>query len=129
MIRDHNYSGQVAPDVGGETEFTHCNFAQPAPVDGDGSWIGVRLWPGDDTPRTFTDCNLTNCEPPPGSTASGCLGAIVRTGVVVGTDSVVIDGQTIEEDLTAHVSYGRRNPDGSYTYHETPRVQPDRRGG
>ena len=120
MIERKNYSGQVSPEVGGETEFTRCNFAQPAPVLDGADYIGTRLFPGDDTPRTFTNCNLVNCELPPGSTATKCNTTIRRTKVETGSDELVIDGVTITTPIHHDIIYGRLTGPGLYWYHPAP---------
>jgi hypothetical protein len=120
MIERKNFSGQVSPDVGGETEFSQCNFTQPEPVLDGALYVGVRLFPGDDTPRTFTKCNLVNCETPPGSTMTGCNQSISRTMIVTSTDELVIDGHTIETPFYSDFIYGWRTAEGVYEYHPTP---------
>ncbi|HUV64433.1 MAG TPA: hypothetical protein VMW24_11085, partial [Sedimentisphaerales bacterium] len=95
MIEHKNYSGNPDPDVGGETEFFRCNFTQPEPVLDGADYVGVRLFPGDDTPRTFERCNLVNCEVPPGSTMTKCNTTIRRSLVVSTTDEIEVDGFSI----------------------------------
>ena len=46
-------------------EYIQCNFTQHVPDTSGAQPKGVRLFPGDDTPRIFRNCNLVNCEPPP----------------------------------------------------------------
>ena len=120
MIERQNFSGNPNPDVGDETEFVRCNFSQPAPVDNAGSFEGVRLFPDDDTPKTFIDCNLCNCETPPDSTITRCNTVIKEFRKVTGSDSVAIDGVTITTNTTSDFVYGKRTEVG-YDYHELPR--------
>lgn len=120
MIERKNYSGNPDPDVGGETEFTRCNFTQPEPVLDGSVYIGVRLFPGDDTPRTFIDCNLVNCEVPPGSTVTRGNTTIRRTRVQTSSDELVIDGVTLTTPIYQDVIYGKRTGVGVYEYHPTP---------
>lgn len=76
--------------------YQRCNFSQESPADdGQGGFTGVRLFPGDDTPKTFTRCNLMNCMPPPGSTLTKCLTVIKESDVLISSEDIVIDGQTI----------------------------------
>ncbi len=92
----------------------------------DGSdYIGVRLWAGDDTPRTFTRCNLVNAEVPPGSTMIKCNTGIIRRGVVVDTEDVTVDAVllfTIESK--ADIMYGSQTAPGVYDYLGTPIEDP-----
>jgi len=120
MIEKKNYSGKVSPDVGGETEFTRCNFSQPEPVLDGTNYIGTRLFPGDDTPRYFTRCNLVNCELPPGSTATKCNTTIRRTLVQTGTDEIVINGTALVTPIYHDVIYGRLTGPSVYEYHPSP---------
>jgi len=116
VIEKKNYSGQVSPDVGGETEFFRCNFSQPEPVLDGADYIGTRLWPGDDTPRTFTKCNLVNCAFPPGSTVVGGNTTIRRSRVVSATDELVVDGFSLPVSYYVNIIYGRQTSPGVYEY-------------
>ena len=80
MIKNQNFSGIPPADLPDEFEFENCNFSKLQP-DTTGAAIGVRLWPGDDRPRTFIDCNLPNCEVPPGSTVTGCNTSVVELAI------------------------------------------------
>lgn len=100
--------------------YVECNFSQYQPVDsGGGVYVGVRLFLGDDTPRTFTDCNLSNCEAPPGSTVIGGNTAIVQRDLLSRTETVTIDGVGVSIDHHKNVVYGRWTP-GGYDYKTTP---------
>ena len=79
-----NFSGDPTPRVK-DTEYVGCNFSQSAPQ--------TRLFPGDDTPRTFVDCNLVNCLPPPGSTVKGCNTTQVQRGVEISETPISIGGR------------------------------------
>ena len=119
MTKNKNFSGQETPSII-DTEYEGCNFSQPAPVDsGGGVMVGVRLFPGDDTPRTFTECNMVNCEPPPGSTLTNCNTTIRASSIVASSDTLTIDG--VEATLETKVDriYGRLK-DGAYEYKDTP---------
>ena len=121
MISNKNFSRQTNPDVGGETVFERCNFCQPAPVASGDDWVGTRLFPGDDTPRTFTECNLVNCEVPPGSTITKCNVMVIRRGVVVSSEDIEVAGQVITVDTKADICYGRQTAAGVYSYYGTPK--------
>ncbi len=119
MVRLKNFSGLIIPPppYDRETEFEQCNFTQPAPDTSGANPVGVRLWPGDDTPRTFFRCNMLNCEPPPGSTVTKCLTAMKSFGldgtvVEVEIDSVVLHSYQNKFNRV----HGRREPDDSYVY-------------
>ena len=123
MVRNYSFVGVVTPSVI-DTEYDHCNFAQPAPLNVGGLRRGVRLFPGDDTPRTFTQCNLVNCELPPGSTVIGGVYSMVEYNQVTGTETVTVDGVVIESiDSHSHFTYGIRNPDGTYTDYSSPKEE------
>ena len=80
-----NYSGQLTPsDI--QDVYENSNFTQPL--------AHTRIFPGDDTPRTFIRCNLKNCDLPPGSTRQGGLhGHEVRDP---GNDeTITIDGEGV----------------------------------
>ncbi len=117
--RRQNFTEQDTPSII-DTDYENCNFAHEVPVDsGGGVFIGVRLFPGDNTARTFTRCNLVNCEVPPGSTVTKCNTTIRQAMVVTGTSKVTID--SVETTITHHknVIHGRWTPSG-YEYKGTP---------
>lgn len=120
MTKGKNFSGQVTPGIV-DTEYESCNFTQSQPVDVGGNMQGVRLFPGDDTPRTFTRCNMTNCEPPPGSTLTDCNTTIRENYLPSSPDTLTIDG--VENTIEHHINriHGRFNPETwGYDYHPTP---------
>lgn len=119
MTQGRNFSNQATPTVV-DTEYRDCNFAQSAPVWNESvqAWRGVRLFPGDDTPRTFIDCNLTNCEPPPGSTFRSCT--IVRRDVLTSSEVITIDGVDFASNSYSHIVVGRYLSDGTYDDLATP---------
>ena len=114
MTEGKNFSGQPTPSII-DDHYRRCNFAQPAPVDsGGGVYVGVRLFPGDDTPPTFQRCNLANCEPPPGSTVVDCMTALITSSDT--TTDIIVDSNTIATAVeTAHEAVGRWTP-GGYVY-------------
>lgn len=121
MVERKNFNGLIIPsapyDV--ETEFFQCNFSQPAPDTSGANPVGIRLWPGDDTPRTFIRCNMMNCEPPPGSTVTKCLTCLKTVGMLGTLETIEIDGAVLgsHQKIFSRV-HGRREPDGTYIYDE-----------
>jgi len=108
-----------------DVEYGYCNFRQPAPW-GDGpNKIGVRIFPGDDTPRIFRYCTLINCELPPGSIAEHCNTALVVTGIVVSSEDVIIDGETITVEDFVSRTYGKYDAATEGYIYFTPRDTPE----
>ena len=119
MTRMKNFSNQQTPSII-DTEYERCNFFQDQPVDsGGGVMVGVRLFPGDNTPRVFRECNLVNCEVPPGSTVDGGNTAIIVRSVVASTDTIIIDGQSIDVEHHSNFVHGKWTPSG-YEYKPAP---------
>lgn len=118
MIKNRRFSNQDIPSEI-DTEYLRCNFSHTNPIEKDGKWIGVRLFPGDDTPRTFKDCNLLNCEVPPGSIVIKCNTSIVRPAVFQNTDgSIIIDGETLTLNTYKRIVYGKWTSSGCVYYDE-----------
>lgn len=91
-----NFSGQATPSII-DTGYRCCNFAQTLP---DPNLPNrVRLFPGDDTPRTFIRCNLVNCEVPPGSTVIKCNTSIVAHDMLIGSITITVDGKSSSIDF------------------------------
>ena len=110
MISHKNFTKTPVAEIPVDTEYFQCNFARPAPIDVGGLMRGTRLFPGDDTPRIFTRCNLVNCEPPPGSTVIDCNTWIVERNVVTSTDRVRVNGgRNLKIDHHSHITHGRWN--------------------
>ncbi len=122
MIKGKNFMGLEVADIPKDAEYKRCNFARRNCIDDSGVKKGARLFPGDDTPRIFTLCNMSNCEPPPGSTVVNCNCSISAKQVVVGSDTVEIDGESITVYDYANISYGRYK-DGEYVY-KNPVISP-----
>ena len=119
MVKLKNFSGLTTPPppYDTETEFEQCNFTQPAPDTSGANPVGVRLWPGNDTARTFFRCNLLNCEPPPGSTVTKCLTAMKSFGLLGTLETVEIDTVVLDSYQNRfNRVHGQREPDGSYVY-------------
>jgi hypothetical protein len=110
MIKRKNFSGQYTPKMI-DLEYGECNFSHAEPVFKDGKWLGHKLFPGDDTPRTFRHCNLVNCEPPPNSTVIDCNCAIVRPHVME---------EIGESQIHKRIAYGKWTLKG-YLYFDTPK--------
>ena len=107
IVERKNFSGQQTPSVIA-AEYRGCNFSQPKPESGP---VGVRLFPGDDTPRTFIECNLVNACPPPGSTLVNCNTTLRESQVEVGTETVEVGGREVEIKRYADQIFGRTNPE------------------
>ena len=101
VITEKNFAGMDPASIPVADEYVRCNFSRLQPDTGQNPPVGVRLFPGDETPRTFRNCNLFNCEPPPGSTVVDCNTWIVTTGELAHTEDLVIDGQ-VEDTIQFH---------------------------
>ena len=104
------FVGQATPRIIDDV-YEQCNFMSRQINEVNGLKVGVRLFPGDDTPRTFIRCNLINREVPPGSTIVGGNTALIQYDVVTSTDSIDIDGEIILLENKSNFCYGRYNPD------------------
>ena len=119
MTRKKNFSNQDTPSIV-DTEYSDCNFMHTSAILDGLDWKGHRLFPGDDTPRTFTNCNLANCEVSPGSIVVGCNTTIFRPEVFDFQDAPIeIDGESISINHYKRIVYGRWTPAG-YEYRPTP---------
>lgn len=128
MIKDKNFSNQIVPHRGDvlfiDTKYKDCNFSHSNCFTVFGQKVGHRIFPDDDTSRTFIDCNLTNCEPPPGSIIMKANGqhigpTIVERMVKVNTEIVSIDSEQIEVDDYVDRIHGHYYQ-GVYSYKATP---------
>ena len=126
-IRDKNFSNMDPATIPVDLEYERCNFTQTVPDTSGANPTGVRLFPGDNTARTFRNCNLVNCEPPPNSTLISCNTSINEYGVFDYTETITVDSVVASSrDFTKSVNYGRYNPDnGQYEYHPTPIEVPE----
>lgn len=80
---------------------------------------GVRLWPGDDTPRQFIGCKLINCEPPPGSTLQDCTAVVMDYRVLDRGDTLTVNGSVLfTDEFYKNIAYGIY--DSSANYVELP---------
>ena len=119
MIKQKNFSGEVTPRLI-DTEYDASNFCQPQPILVDGKMVGVRLFPGDDTPRKISNSNLINCELPPGSEAINCNEAIIEFGLISASDDIIIDGVVVATDETKFNRVHGRYVNGVAEYKTTP---------
>lgn len=99
-----------------DTEYVGCCFAQSQPVDTEGVKTGVRLFPGDDTPRTFTKCNLANCEPPLGSILINCNTTLVTRRVLINTSTIVVNEVEVIVGDEVDIIHGRYDQELGYVY-------------
>ena len=120
-VSDKNYRDIQTPDDV-DNEYVDCCFAQSQPVDASGVKIGVRLFPSDDTPRTFIGCNLVNCEPPPGSTLIRCNTTIITRQSLINTSVIVIDGEEITVGDEIDVIHGKYHQEDGYIYNSEKEV-------
>jgi len=120
VISGRNFSGQVSPPKA--DKYIACNLGQPDCRREAGKPKGIRLWPNDDTPRSFERCRLTNCELPPGSTTVGCRQAILEKKVLKDTDTIKIDGEEITTENYERRVYGKIE-DGDYLYFARSKTQ------
>ena len=86
IIKSKNFSLQESPKIIAE-EYHNCNFSQLKP--------STRIFPDDDTPRIFVECNLVNAVPPPGSTLEKCNTTQVNKMVEDGTQDLEVKGETV----------------------------------
>lgn len=118
MISGKNFSNQIVPfEI--DTEYKDCNFSHSNCLTVFGQKVGHRIFPDDDTPRTFIDCNMINCEPPPGSNLINSRARVVERMVVVNSEIINIDDeQIVAKDYVdkLHGTY----LEGRYIYHSIP---------
>ena len=126
MIANKNFYSVDVSDIPVDVEYHQCNFARRSSIDVNGEQKGVRLFPGDDTPRVFVQCNLINCEPPPGSTITKGNTSIIER-VLDRIDELIVDGVTISTtEYYNRVIHGRFDPDTeTYVYKDTPIIIPE----
>ena len=118
-----NFNFRNKPNPVKASTYTQCCFAHDQPIDTGGVKTGHRLFPGDDTPRTFIKCNLVNCEPPPGSTLVRCNTSIKTRGVVKSTTTVTIDDESLGVDELVDIMHGRYDAETqTYIYIEDSEV-------
>lgn len=107
-------------------EYDGFTFRYHNPIDDAGTMRPHRLFPGDDTPRTFIDCNMVNCLPPPGSTVIRCnLKIISHDHALPPADTVTIGATVITRPAFENRLYGRVDPETlTVQYLPTPRTLP-----
>jgi len=120
MVEKKSFTNQDVPSVT-DTEYKHCNFSHTSVIWEGPECRGHRLFPGDDTPRTFIECNLINCEPPPGSTLIDCNTTLLEPEVLINeSDDIIIDGEAISIGHYKRVVHGKWTSAG-YDLLPTPR--------
>ena len=112
MIEKKNFMRFTPAEIPVDIVYSKCNFMRRQPVDiGGGVKRGTRLFPGDDTPRSFFNCNLVNCEVPPGSTVVECNTSIIETQLPLRTDTITVDGvELASREFHKQRYHGRHNP-------------------
>jgi len=121
MTKEKQFCNQDTPSII-DTEYQRCNFGHDEAIEVGGEWKGHRLFPGDDTPRTFVNCNLINCETPPDSILIGCNRALIRPAVLISqSDDIIIDGEAISIDHCNKIVLGKWNG-VDYDYFPSPKV-------
>lgn len=127
MIVNKNFSNADPTTLPADTEYEKCNFTQRVPNTSGANPVGVRLWPGDDTPRTFTNCNMVNCEPPPGSTLVNCNTSVSEYDVFDRDETITVDGVVVStRTFNKQVIHGKYNPETeAYEYLPTPVEVPE----
>lgn len=118
MVKDKNFSNQIIPRII-DIEYRDCNFSHSNCLTVLGKKVGHRIFPDDDTPRIFIDCNMTNCEPPPGSSMINSYSTITERMIVTNVEILQIDAEQIEVNDYADRIHGFYY-EGVYTYHSTP---------
>lgn len=89
-------------------KFNQPDTSGPSPV-------GKELWPGDNTPRRFINCNLINVAVPPGSELIATTAQIVEYDIPVGSDTLTIDGVVLHtSNYTENRTHGRFRGNGVY---------------
>ncbi len=121
MIQFDNFTHVAADALPNEVEFRNCNFTRLSPDTSGPDPVGVRLWPGDDTPRIFVDCNLCNCEVPPGSTVVRSPRPIIELDVSLGDNVVTVDGiERVRKPIKGNRLHGYYDPDGNIVREPSP---------
>lgn len=126
-ISKKNFSGTDIASIPKADVYELCNFRRLSPNTAGPDPVGQRLFPGDDTPRTFRQCNLINCEVPPGSVIENCNTAIVDYDLPDVVDTITVNGTTVStRQRFKNRIYGRFNPvTGNYEYKPTPEDIPE----
>ena len=128
IIFDKNFANMDPATIPVADEYIQCNFTQHVPDTSGANPKGVRLFPGDNTPRIFRKCNLVNCEVPPGSTIENCNTTIKEFDIPRGEETITVGGQVVHSrTLTKQRIHGRVDPiTKEYVYLPTPEEIDDR---
>ena len=124
---EKNFADMPVAEIPVDSEYRRCNFSRKQPDTSGASVVGHRLFPGDDTPRTFIECNLMNCEPPPGSTLVKCNTWIIETLQPSYTEDLVIDGVVEDtQQFYERTVHGKYDADaGDYDRTGYPQTMPE----
>ena len=114
-----------------DTEYERCNFSRTNAIDsGGGVMVGVDIFPGDNTPRPFTRCNMMNVAIHPEWTIVKCNTTIREADFVDAADDfeIVLPSATILRTEKPHdLVHGRYVQGGAIEYKPTPERQDQRR--
>lgn len=128
MIENKGYSNPAPDEVPKDSEYRSCLIKFDAPDTSGASPAGKELWPGDNTPRTFIDCNLINVAPPPGSTLIRTNATVAEYGIPAGSDTLTVDGALIHTtNYIVNRTYGRYDDSANYVEFGTPIETPPKR--
>jgi hypothetical protein len=125
-ISKKNFSNFTPGTIPEDTEYVQCNFSQRVPVAGVNP-TGVEIFPGYSGPTiTFRNCNLVNCQPPPGSIVIESNTSISEYDVFDRDETIEVDGQVVNSrTFTKQVIHGKYNPDTENYEYSTPIEVPE----
>jgi hypothetical protein len=114
MIVNQDFSEMDPNLIPKDDHYVDCNFSRRQPDTSGAQVVGVRLFPGDDTPRVFTRCNLLNCEPPPNSIIRECNTWIITHDEPDQLYELVIDGIVEAQEQSYTRTIHARYTQGTY---------------
>lgn len=121
MIENKIFANPAPNEVPKDSEYRGCMIKFDAPDTSGASPAGNELWPGDNTPRTFIDCNLINVAPPPGSTLIRTNATVIEYGIAAGSDTLTVDSVLIHTtNYILNRTYGRYDDTATYVELGTP---------
>ena len=118
-ISQKNFSNFTPGTIPQDTEYVQCNFTQTVPDTSGANPVGIEIFPAySGPPITFRDCNLVNCQPPPGSVVENCNTSISEYDVPDFVETITVDSVVVNSrQFTKQIIYGRYNPQTeSYEY-------------
>jgi hypothetical protein len=127
-ISRKNFSNFAPGTIPEDTEYVRCNFTQSVPDTSGANPVGVEMFPGySGPPMTFRNCNLVNCEPPPGSTLMNCNTSVSEYDVFDRDETITVDGVVVStRTFNKQVIHGKYNPETeAYEYLPTPVEVPE----